>query len=101
MTIAVQPNVEEEKIGSLKKAITRLQEDLNTQKIISETVSEENRELKSQIKKMKNIQSGLDKRVKKIETLFQGTWKEVTAESAKTILDVATKTNKKSREERS
>jgi inner membrane protein involved in colicin E2 resistance len=58
----------------LKEAIKRLQEDLNTQKIIAETVSEENRKLKLQIEDLKKRQSDLKEKVDKMTTMFQETF---------------------------
>ena len=91
LSINEQLKIETEKIEPLKKAINKLQEDFNTQRLIAETVSEENSKLKSQIEKLTKSQSGLDKRVQKIETLFQGTWRELTKESVKTIIDLKKK----------
>ena len=88
LSINEQPQIETVKIESLKKAVNKLQEDFNTQRTIAETVSEENSKLKSQIKRLTEGQSGLNKRMEKIETIFQETWKKLTKESVKTILDL-------------
>jgi len=74
LTINVQPKVEEEKIGSLKKAVAQLQEDLSTQKIISETLSEENQKLKQELKRLNKNQSTLEEKVDTMTTLFRSTY---------------------------
>jgi len=51
LTIQEQPKVETEKLGSLKDAVNKLQEELTQQKMITETVSEENLNLKERIGK--------------------------------------------------
>jgi regulator of replication initiation timing len=58
----------------LKDAINILQEDLNTQKIIAETVSEENRKLRLQIEDLKKRQSDLKEKLDKMTTMFQETF---------------------------
>lgn len=91
LTINQQPKIEIEKIESLKKAINKLQEDLSTQKIIAETVSEENHKLKSQIKELKKGQLGLEKKVDKMTTMFQATFGDLTKSSIETIGDLEKK----------
>jgi hypothetical protein len=94
LTIDVQPQVEEEKVGSLKKAISRLQEDLITQKLVAETLSEENRKLRSDLKNLKTSQSGLKKKVEGLTILFETTFADLTEESIQAIVK-ATKDQKK------
>jgi len=48
LTIKEQPKIETENIESLKKAISKLQEDLTTQKTITNVISKENQEIKRQ-----------------------------------------------------
>jgi len=95
LTINEQPKIETEKIDSLKKAINRLQEDLSTQKIIAETVSEENQKLKSQIKDLRKSQIGLEKKVDKMTNIFQASFEDLTRASIKTIDDLEKKTRTK------
>jgi cell division protein FtsB len=93
----VQPKVEDEKIGSLKKVISRLQEDLVTQRLVAETLSEENQKLKSEVKKLKTSQSGLEIKVERLTSLFETTFADLTDESIQAIAKAAKdrkKTNK-------
>lgn len=85
LTIDVQPKIEEEKVDSLRKAVTRLQEDLNTQKIISETLSEENQKLKHELKTLKITQSSLDEKVDTMTNLFTTTFAELTKDTINEI----------------
>jgi integrase len=87
LTINQQPKIEIEKIESLKKAISKLQEDLTSQKIISETVSEENKKLKKEIKGLKESQLRVENKVDKMTTIFQATFKDLTKASIETIED--------------
>jgi hypothetical protein len=97
LTINQQPKIETEKVESLKKAVNKLQEDLSTQKIIAETISEENRKLKSQIEDLKKGQSSLETKLDEMTNLFQATFGDLTKASIETIgdLDKKTRTKKK------
>jgi hypothetical protein len=88
LTIEMQPKVEEDKVASLKRAVTQLQKDLSTQKIISETLSEENQKLKHELKQFKESQSGLEDKVDTMTTLFQSTFINLTKASLETINDL-------------
>jgi integrase len=55
LTIKEQPKVETEKIDSLKNAINKLQQDLTEQKMITETVSEENIRIKKEVEKLQPL----------------------------------------------
>jgi len=63
LTINEQPKIERETIDSLKKAVSKLQEDLNTQTTITRTISEENQKMKKSIKEM---DEGLANRIMEI-----------------------------------
>ena len=52
LTIKEKPRIETENIESFKKAISKLQEDLTIQKMITETISEENRKMKQEMKEL-------------------------------------------------
>jgi len=52
LAIKEQPKIEAEKIESLKSAINKLQEDLMQQKVITDTISEENVKVKKEIEKL-------------------------------------------------
>jgi ribosome assembly protein YihI (activator of Der GTPase) len=52
LAIKEQPKIEAEKIESLKSAINKLQEDLTQQKVITDTISEENVKVKKEIEKL-------------------------------------------------
>lgn len=55
LAIKEQPKIEAEKIESLKSAINKLQEDLTEQKVITETISEENVKVKKEIEKLQPL----------------------------------------------
>ncbi|MFX1513021.1 MAG: tyrosine-type recombinase/integrase [Promethearchaeota archaeon] len=99
LSINEQAKIETEKIEFFEKTINHLQEQLTSQKIINETVTKKNLELEKQIEKLTKDQLRLDKRVEKIETIFQETWKEVTKETVKTIIDLEKKAETKNTEE--
>ena len=54
-SIREQPKVETEKIESLKGAVNKLQEELTRQKLITDTISEENIRTKQELKKLKPL----------------------------------------------
>ena len=58
-------------------------------------VSEENRNLKSQIEDLKKSQSGLETKVDKMTNLFQATFENLTKASIETIGDLEKKTRTK------
>jgi len=55
LTIKEQPKVETEKIESLKSAINKLQEELTQQRIITDTISEENIRTKQELEKLQPL----------------------------------------------
>jgi hypothetical protein len=55
LTIKEQPKAEAEKVESLKTAINKLQEELTQQRTITETISEENINIKKQIDKLQPL----------------------------------------------
>ena len=55
LSITEQPKNEAEKIESLKSAINKLQEELTQQKVITETISEENIKTKQQLEKLQPL----------------------------------------------
>ena len=63
LTITELPKIEKENIESLKRAVSKLQEDLTTQKTITTTISEENIKMK---KSIKEINEGLSERILKL-----------------------------------
>jgi len=54
-TIKEQPKVETEKIESLKNAVNKLQEELTQQKLITDTISQENIRTKQELKRLKPL----------------------------------------------
>ena len=78
LTISEQPRMEAEKVESLKSAISKLQEELTQQKLITDTISEGNITIK-------NENAGLKERIIKTEQKL--------AEIEKTIHDVLEKTD--------
>jgi integrase len=54
-SIKEQPRVETEKIESLKNAVNKLQEELTRQKLITDTISEENIRTKQELKKLQPL----------------------------------------------
>lgn len=95
LTINQQPMVETEKSESLKKAMCKLQEDLTSQKIIAETVSEENQKLKTQIRELEKSQIRVEKKVDKMTTMFQATFKDLTKDTIEKIEDFEKKNRTK------
>jgi hypothetical protein len=94
LSIKQDSRIETEKIGSLKNAINKLQEELTVQKTITETVSEQNLKLKSEIEALTNGQSVLDNKVDKImTTLFSNTF-AATVETFPTTIASATQQKK-------
>ena len=85
MSITEQPEIEEEKIESLKKAISKLQEDLTVQKTITETVSERNLKLEAEIQQLTKTQSVIEEKVDDMTTMFRTTFANLIKESAETI----------------
>jgi site-specific recombinase XerD len=63
LSIKEQPKIETEKIETMKNAINKLQEELTVQKTITETVSEKNLKLESEMKKL----ADLPKRIEDLE----------------------------------
>jgi integrase len=55
LAIQQQPKIETEKIESLKNAINKLQEDLTQQRLITETISEENVRTKKEIDRLQPL----------------------------------------------
>jgi integrase len=55
LTIMEQPKIETEKIDSLKSAVNKLQEDLTQQRLITETISQENIKTKQQLEKLQPL----------------------------------------------
>ena len=87
LSINEQPKIDTKKMDLMEKTITKLQEDLTSQKIITETVTKKNLELKSEIEELKKGQSGLDNRVDKIEQIFQATFEKLSKTTVETIVD--------------
>lgn len=54
-TIKAQPDIEIEKIESLKNVVNRLQEDLTQQKVITDTISEENIRTKEELERLQPL----------------------------------------------
>ena len=63
LNITELPKFEKENIESLKRAVSKLQEDLSTQTTITRIISEENQEMK---KKIKEIYEGLESKMLKV-----------------------------------
>jgi hypothetical protein len=55
LTINEQPKIETEKIDSLKSAVVKLQEELTQQRLITETISQENIKTKQEIMKLQPL----------------------------------------------
>jgi hypothetical protein len=73
LTINQKPQIEPEKLESLKNAVNQLQEDLTTQKTISETVSGENKKIKNELTELKKQVSKLQNLFEDAIEVFQGT----------------------------
>lgn len=55
LTIMEQPKIETEKIDSLKSAVNKLQEELTQQRLITETISQENIKTKQELEKLQPL----------------------------------------------
>lgn len=66
LTIQEQPRAETEKLETLKSAVNKLQEELTQQKTITDTVSEENLNLKKRISKTEQKLTDLEKAIHEI-----------------------------------
>ena len=71
-TIRPKPQVETETIETLKKAVSKLQEDLTLQQSITDTISEENLKIKHEIERIQPIVEFVNRfnSVKEIESLM-------------------------------
>jgi len=67
---AVQPE-NHEIIGELRKAVTKLQEDVNTYKTVAETITEKNRDLEEEIADMQEVDREMLKEVEKLRQTYQ------------------------------
>lgn len=68
LSINEQPQIETEKIESLKKAVNKLQEELTVQKTITDAVSERNLKLKAEMEALTKGQAVLEKKVNEMTT---------------------------------
>jgi site-specific recombinase XerD len=100
LSINEQPQIETEKIESLKKAINKLQEDLTVQKTITDTVSERNLKLQTEIEALTKGQSVLERKVDEMTTMFQTTFTDLVKESAETIVASVEKAETRKNEEK-
>lgn len=89
LSIEEKPKVEIDKIESLKNAVNKLQEELTVQKNITETVSEENLRLKSEMEELAKGQSALQEKVGEMTTIFRKAFEELTVTSVGTVADHA------------
>lgn len=78
----VQPETRE-KIGELSKAVTKLQEDVNTYKTIAETITKKNRGLEEQISEMQKIDHETMKEIEKLKQVYQQGIQELEIEMKK------------------
>jgi len=85
LSISEQPGIEAEKLESLKKAISKLQEELTVQKTITEAVSEENLKLKSEMEALHKGQGVLEERMDVMTTMFRETFADLVETSVETI----------------
>ena len=100
LTINEQPKIEAEKIESFEKIINQLQEQLTSQKIITETVTKKNLELESQIEELTRGQTGLKKQVEEIRTtLFGKSFGDLVKSSIETINEIEKKNKAKKKED--
>ena len=96
LTINQQPKIEAKKIESFEKTINHLQEQLTSQKIITETVTKKNLELESQIEELTIGQTGLKKQVEEIRTTLVGkSFGNLVKSSIETINDIEKKAKAK------
>jgi site-specific recombinase XerD len=95
LSISEMPRIEVEKLESLKKAVSKLQEDLTVQKTITEAVSEENLKLKAEMEALHKGQGALEKRMDVMTTMFQETFTDLVETSVETIDAYAEKLKQK------
>jgi hypothetical protein len=100
LSINEQPQIETEKIASLKKAVNELQEELVVQKTITETVAEENLKLRSKMEALSRGQSALEEKVDEMATMFRMTFADAVKASAVTIFGQKDKVEAKAKEEK-
>jgi acetolactate synthase small subunit len=97
LSIRKQPEIETEKIESLKKALNKLQEELTVQKTITDAVSEQNLKLKTEIVSLTKGHSALEKRVDEMTTMFRTTFVDLMKASAETTTVNVEKTKTRKR----
>ena len=72
LTINEKPKVEAQNIETLKGAVSRLQEELTTQKVITETISEDNAKLKQKIDEVTEKMNAFYERAAWLSTMAAG-----------------------------
>jgi integrase len=101
LTIKEQPKIELENIESLKKAISKLQEDLGNQRTITNVISDENQEIKKQLseseKELNMVSDTILNRIIPIVDLFDSI--EGLEEFLIQFKDKKTKLNKKTKKD--
>ncbi|TET19588.1 hypothetical protein E3J74_05730 [Candidatus Bathyarchaeota archaeon] len=75
----VQPETRE-KIGELSKAVTKLQEDVNSYRTIAETITEKNQGLEEQIIEMRKLDCETLKEIEKLKQVYQQGMQELEME---------------------
>jgi len=69
LTINQKPQIEPEKLENLKKAVSKLFEDLSTQTTISQTVIEENKKIKTELADLQKKSKEIEELKKQVDTL--------------------------------
>jgi len=67
-------------IEELRKAVTKLQEDVNAYKTIAETITEKNQGLREQIADMREIDNEMTKEIEKLKRIYQQGMRELEIE---------------------
>jgi len=98
LSINEQAKIETDKIESFEKTINHLQEQLTSQKIITETVTKKNLELESRIEELTEGQSTLQKSVDTMMKTFNSTFEDLVKSSIETINEIEKKANAKKKE---
>lgn len=91
LSINEEVKIETEKIETFEKTINYLQEQLTSQKIVSEAVAKKNLELESRMEELTKGHLSLQESVDKMMETFDSSFKDLVKVSIKTISDVEKK----------
>ncbi len=99
LSINEQAKIETDKIESFEKTINHLQEQLTSQKIITEAVTRKNLELGSRIEELTEGQSTLQKSVDTMMKTFNSSFEDLVKSSIEAINEIEKKAKAKKKED--